>query len=171
MMRHLIMAALLLLPGAALACSPAIRAPSPVPTQGPHCAYSMDLNEIDTVILGGAERAPSGLILQALSDGNGCYARFNLVVHDCAAGQVMVIGTEHFSLMDAAGQDPEVRPGIEIIREAAMAGELATLADLTAASEARGYGVPLVLRPNQSLQFEGQSLPLSCACREAGRGG
>lgn len=169
MMRHLILALFMLAPGAALACSPAIREPSPVPTQGPNCAYGFDLNEIDAVSLGGAERTPSGLFVQALRDGNGCYSRLNLVVHDCAAGQVMVIGTENFSLMDAMERGPDYRPPIEAIRDGAIAGELATLADLSVASEAQGYGTPLVLRPDQSLQFEGQTLPLSCACREAGR--
>lgn len=170
MMRHLIPALVLLAPGAALACSPAIREPSPVPVQGPNCAYGFDLDEIDGVSLGGAERAPSGLLVQALRDGNGCYSRLNLVVHDCAAGQVMVIGTEHFDLMAAMERGPAYSPPIEAIRDGAISGELATLADLAAASAAQGYGTPLVLRPDQSLQFGGQTLPLSCACREARRG-
>lgn len=159
------------LPTGGLACSPAIREPSPVPVQGPNCAYGFDLDEIDGVSLGEAARAPSGLLVQALRDGNGCYSRLNLVVHDCAAGQVMVIGTEHFDLMQAMERGPAHNPPIEAIRDGAISGELATLADLAAASAAQGYGTPLVLRTDQSLRYDRQTLPLSCACRTARGGG
>ncbi len=151
-----------------LACSPALIEPSAVPIQGPGCAYVIHLNEIDAVHLGEAVRAPGGLILQALSEGNGCYARFHLIAHDCAAAQVMVIGAENFSLMEAMGRDPSWRPGIELIREDALAAPGGTLADLRAASLAEGYGEPQVLRPADSLRFGAQTLPLACACREAG---
>jgi hypothetical protein len=161
--------AALLAPGIGHACSPAIQTPSPVPVQGPNCALRLDLNEIDSVFLGEATRIEGGLILQALSDGNGCYARYNLVVHDCAAGQVMVIGTEHFNLMDDMDNGPT---GLERIREAALAPsgprDLAAFAVL---SEAEGYGTPVTMRPNQSLRFGTESLPVACACRTAAQGG
>jgi hypothetical protein len=159
--------------GAALACSPAPFTPSATPVAGPNCALRIDLNEYDIVALGPATRTPSGLIVQELSDGNACYTRFNLVVHDCAAGQVMVIGTEHFDLMRAMEQNPEGRPtGLERIRDAGLAaGGPRDLAGFAALSQAEGYGTPATLRPNQSLRFGDRTLPLSCACREAGRGG
>jgi len=163
------------MPAAASACSPAVRPPSPVPVRGPDCALSVDLNEIDTASLGSAVALGGGLVLQPLIDGNGCYNRQNLLVHDCTAGQVMVIGTEHFALMEAMGRDPDHVHGLERIRVAALAardaGETRTLDDFAAMSRAEGYGEPLVIATRQALQFGDRRLPLDCACRMARRGG
>lgn len=155
----------------ALACSPALFDPAPYPVPGANCALRIDLNEIDQVHLGEAEPLGGGLILQALSEGNGCYARFHLLVHDCGRAQVMVIGAERFNLMEAMGRDPNQRPGLEIIREGALAardrGQVPGFDDFAAQSRAQGYGTPQVLRVNQSLRFDRHRLPLGCACREA----
>jgi hypothetical protein len=153
---------------AALACSPAFRTASVVPQQGPGCTYAVDLDAAANVSLGQTHATPSGLILQPLGRGNGCHSSTDLVVHDCRARQVMIIGTEHFVLMEDFDRDPLDRPRLEVIHDAAMSGELATLADFDAASRAQGFGAPLVLRPEQSLDFQGRRVPLSCACREAG---
>jgi hypothetical protein len=155
--------------GPALACSPGIFTPSAVPVAGPNCALRIDLNEVDSVHLGEATATPAGLILQPLSDGNGCYARFNLLVHDCSAGQVLVIGTEHFNLMADAGNAPT---GLERIRDAALASDgPRDLPGFAALSEAGGYGTPLTLHTSQSLRFGTQTLPVACACREAAQRG
>jgi hypothetical protein len=167
-------AALVLMLGAspALACSPAFIEPSPFPVQGPGCAFSIDLNQTDSVNLGPTARLANGLILQALSEGNGCYSRNHLIVHDCAARAVMVIGAEHFSLMEAMGREAEELSGLEIIRETALAASTAgrPLApeDFTTLSRAQGYGAPQMLRPTDSLRFDRQTVPLGCACRTAG---
>jgi hypothetical protein len=171
--RGIALLALALVPGAALACSPGEFTPSPVPVPGANCALRIDLSPYDSVQLGDAIRTPGGLILQPVGEGNGCYSRTNLLVHDCAAGQVMVIGTEHFDLMRAMEQGPEGRQtGLERIRDAALAaGGPRDLAGFAALSQSEGYGTPVMMRPDQSLRFGNRTLPVACACREARRSG
>lgn len=157
----------------ALACSPGFITPSAVPVAGPNCALRLDLDETDSVSLGETVRTPAGLIVQTLSNGNGCYARFNLLVHDCATGQVMVIGTERFDLMSTLDQrGPPPQTGLERIRARALtAGGPQDLAGFAALSASEGYGDPVVMRTNQSLRFGNRTLPVACACQTAARGG
>jgi len=166
--------ALALASGPALACSPMIRDPAPRPVAGPDCALTIDLDQTDSVSLGAALPLAAGMFLQPLSDGNGCHNRQNLLVHDCAAGRVMVIGTERFDLMDTLGRGPGRPSGLEVIRDRALAaraaGRTTTLDEFAAQSRAQGYGTPLVLATGQRLQYGNRRLPLDCACRTAGRG-
>lgn len=172
----LIAAGLGLLAGPGLACSPApFQTPVGAVVEGPGCGMEMALGAFDAVRLGAAERLRGGLSMQALSEGNGCYARLSLVVHDCTAGRVAVIGPETFDLMASLGQDPAAMTGLESIHNRALdalkSGSVQTLDDFTALSRAQGLGEPQMLGTTESLHFGGQSVPLSCACATARDGG
>jgi len=167
--------AVVLAGGPVLACSPMIIEPASEPRRGPDCALAFDLDETDIVSLGSAVPLSAGMFLQPLSDGNGCYNRQNLLVHDCNAGRVMVIGTEHFSLMESMERGPGRISGLEVIRDLALAahaaGRTQSLDDFAAQSRAQGYGTPLVVATTQRLQYGNRRLPLDCACRTARRSG
>jgi hypothetical protein len=158
---HITGALLALMPVAALACSPAIVSPAPHPVRGEGCALRIDLDAVDAVFLSAVQPLSPSLSIQNLTEGNGCYARLNLVVHDCAARAVMIIGTEHFSLMDA---EPGSSSPLDDLRTAALADGNADLARMAALSEQAGFGAPLQLRPDQALQFGRHRLPLGCVC-------
>lgn len=176
MLRAVLMAAGLGLAAApALACSPAPASPVGVPAEGPGCGYQIALSPFDSVHLGAAERLRGGLSLQALSRGNGCYAQLSLVVLDCAAGRAAVIGPEAFDLMASLGQDPGAMTALESIHNRALdalkSGSVQTLDDFIALSRAQGLGEPQMLGTTEGLHFDGQSVPLSCACATARDGG
>ena len=157
-------------PRIALACSPTIFTPSPVPVQGPACALSVDVNDQQIASLGAATRLSQGMFLQVLDEGSGCHYVQHLVVHDCARDQVMIIGAERWALMQMLeDESDEAESGLDRIRDAALAardaGRPLDMDGFVALSHAHGYGAPQVLRTNQSLRFGRQTMPLSCACR------
>ena len=162
------LAVVAILPRPALACSPAIVTPSPVPVQGPDCALRIDMDEINAASLGAAVALGDGFLMQPLSEGNACYNRQYLLFHDCAARQVMVIGAEDHDVM-LAHEAQGAGSGLERIRETALrvrdAGQRLDMDGLAALSRAEGFGAPQVLRTSQSLRFGGHTMPLSCACR------
>jgi hypothetical protein len=148
-------------PAVAQACSPAMRTPAAQPVRGDACALRIDLDEVNVVSLSAAQGFGAGLSIQKLTQGNACDAALNLVVHDCAAGAVLIIGTEHFALMEAADGAPSP---LDDLRRRALADTGADLARVAALSEQAGFGAPLQLRPDQALQFGRHRLPLGCVC-------
>lgn len=152
---------LALAPAVSQACSPVIVTPAAQPQRGEGCAIRMDLDATNAVRLSAVQPLGARLSIQTLTEGNACDARLNLVVHDCAAREVMIIGTEHFALMEAVPGAPSPLDDLLATAFAEGSPDLARMATL---SEQAGFGAPLRLRPDQALQFGRHRLPLSCVC-------
>ncbi|MCC5954951.1 MAG: hypothetical protein JJU07_02535 [Natronohydrobacter sp.] len=153
----------------ALACMPSEKPLEP-DVRGPDCAFAMDVSRISTVSLSSAEPLGERRYLQTLSDGQVCEGSKNLVVHDCAAGKMLIIGTEFYHAFAMPREDDR---HIHKVREAALKvrdqGIVPDFAMITSLSQAEGFGEPKVLRINQRLQFERRTLRLDCVCRTLDR--
>lgn len=154
-------AALLAMLGApVLACMPVLMVPTAAPVPGEGCSQSHVLTEIRAVGLSPMQDLGNGLIVQDIYDGNACYWEANLLVHDCAAGQMLVIGP------DARSLDTEPRQtGIDRIA-AWMAAEAASpgLQAVAARAGQEGYGAPLQAAVGARLSINGAGLATGCAC-------
>lgn len=149
------------LPGAALACSPALLEPSEVPNTGPDCAINWAVDEIRAVGLSPATDLGGGLVMQHAFDGNACYWDDALLLQDCAAGSAMLVGPDKRVLMDEPRET-----GLDRIR-ATLTGDqgAATLDRVADMARDEGYGAPAALAPGDTLDMNGWPLPTHCACR------
>jgi hypothetical protein len=156
----LLSAALVALAAPALACMPAPMTPTAGPVAGEGCSQSHVLTEIRAVGLSPMQVLAGGLVLQDLYDGNGCYWEANLVVTDCAAGQMLVIGPDARDLQTEPRQT-----GIDRIA-AWLEGQGAGV-DLTAVAARavqEGYAAPLQAAVGARLSINGAGVATGCAC-------
>ena len=147
-----------LLPAAALACSPAPFTPSAMPVVGEACEFTTFLGEYRAVGLSAITATAGGLYLQDIFDGNACYWEADLLIQDCAAGQMLVIGPDMRDLM----HEPR-ETGIDRIT-ARVEAEALTLDQIEAMARAEGYETHLRLAAGARLSVNGDGLPTRCAC-------
>ena len=150
--------AALMAPGAALACSPVLFTPSETPVYGEGCQIVTYVDEIRAVGLSEVVNPGHGLVRQDIFDGNGCYWEADLLVQDCAAGQMLVIGPDNRDLMSEPQQT-----GIDRLVAAMDAGGV-TLDQLEAMARAEGYAATLRLATGTRLSVNGHGVPSNCAC-------
>gem|GEM_PF-6824521 len=140
------------------ACSPVLFTPSQMPEVGEDCAFVTYLTEIRAVGLSSITVTAGGLYRQDIFDGNACYWESDLLVQDCAAGQMLVIGQDDRSLM----QEPR-ETGIDRI-VARIDAEALTLDQIEALARAEGYETRLRLAAGARLSVNGEGLPTRCGC-------
>jgi len=159
-MRAVLLALLTLVPVPALACSPVLFTPSETPVYGERCAIVTHVDPIRAVGLSSLTDLGQGLAYQDIFDGNACYWEANLLVHDCSAGEILVIGEDNRALMTEPRET-----GIDRIVEAMQsAGTPMTLDALSAMAEAEGYATRLRLTAGTRLSVNGHGVPTNCAC-------
>lgn len=156
--RLLLAAIASLAPSAALACSPAPFTPSAMPVVGEACEFTTYLTEYRAVGLSAITTTAGGLYRQDIFDGNACYWELDLLIQDCAAGQMLVIGPDHRDLMT----EPR-NTGIDRIT-ARIDAEALTLDQIEALAVAEGYETHLRLAAGTRLSVNGDGLPTRCAC-------
>ena len=145
-------------PAAALACSPMPFTPSEMPVIGADCAFTSYLTEYRAVGLSEITVSAGGLYRQDIFDGNACYWEANLLIQDCAAGRMLVIGPDMRDLM----HEPRTT-GIDRI-VARMDTEELDLDQITELARAEGYETRLRLRTGARLSVNGHGLPTRCGC-------
>lgn len=150
------------LPGAALACNIVPIVPSATPERRANCSYTHLVSEIRAVRLSEAVDLGGGFVLQYALDGNACYHERNIVLHDCAARDLVVVGPERADYP----WDPEP-PMFDIqerIQTEAEAGQPMTLTALTELAQSHGYADTLRVSVGTRLSINGYSVPSNCAC-------
>lgn len=159
-MRAVLLSLLTLAPVPALACSPVLFTPSETPVYGERCAIVTHVDPIRAVGLSALTDLGRGFAFQDVFDGNACYWEANLLVHDCASGEMLVIGEDDRALMTEPRQT-----GIDRITEAMQsAGATLSLDALSAMAEAEGYATRLRVPAGTRLSVNGHGVPTSCAC-------
>lgn len=156
--RKLLALCLLLSPGASLACSPVPFTPSAMPVLGEACEFTTFLGEYRAVGLSAITATAGGFYRQDIFDGNACYWEADLLIQDCAAGQMLVIGPDMRDLM----HEPR-ETGIDRIT-ARIDAEALTLDQIEALAVAEGYETHLRLAAGTRLSVNGDGLPTRCAC-------
>jgi hypothetical protein len=137
--------------------------PSPQPVQGAGCSYYHILTESRSVGLSEAVDLGSGLVLHHATDGNACYREWNLVLHDCTARELVVVGPDRADYLPADSGASMYALFARIEAEAA-AGRPMTLDALTDAAVASGYAPPLRVPVGTTLSINGHRVPTACAC-------
>lgn len=150
--------ALTLAAAPALACSPMPFTPSEMPEVGEACAFVTYLTEYRAVGLSEILVTAGGLYRQDIFDGNGCYWEANLLIQDCAAGQMLVIGPDMRDLM----HEPR-ETGIDRI-VARIDVESLTLDQIADLARSEDYETRLRLDAGARLSVNGQGLPTRCGC-------
>jgi hypothetical protein len=152
----------------ALACSIAPHTPSDVAERGANCSAMWRPDEYRSVGLMPARNIGQGFVLQAASDGNGCYAEVYEVVTDCNLGEALTIGPHNFDLMSAM-ENPQAVPPLEQvsrrIEAAAKAGTPMSLEAIEVVAAEAGLETRLRLGSGDRLNLNGQRMALGCACR------
>ncbi len=144
--------------GVAQACSPVGFTPSEMPEVGEACAFTTYLTETRAVGLSEITVTAGGLYRQDIFDGNGCYWEANLLIQDCAAGQMLVIGPDMRDLM----HEP-IETGIDWI-VARIDVEDLSLDQIADLARREGYETRLRLAAGARLSVNGQGLPTRCGC-------
>jgi len=152
--------------GPALACSPSVHTPSEVPQNGPSCSVTWFPDEIRSIGLGPARDLGKGYVGQIAADGNGCYSEINFVLMDCKKGEVLVIGPDNFDLTARSENKAPVPFEVVLkdIETAATGGIPLTLDAVAARAETAGLETRLRVRTTDAINFNGQSIGLTCAC-------
>ncbi|NKX44355.1 hypothetical protein [Roseicyclus persicicus] len=146
---------------AALACMPVPLEVTAGPVAGEGCSQSQVLDEYRAVGLSSVTAAAGGLLMQDIYDGNACYLEANLLVIDCAAGQMLVIGPDQRSL------ETEPREtGIDRIAAwLGTEGPAPGFDEIAARAMREGYDAPLRAAAGARLSINGAGVDTTCACR------
>lgn len=155
--------ALALAPAAARACSPVPFTPSATPERGEACAYYRYLTEIRAVGLSPATDLGGGFVLQHATDGNACYHEWNLVLYDCTAGELAVIGPARDDYFPENSGAP-MRAVYDRLEAEAAAGHPMSLDAASELGHAQGFGAALRVRAGTRLAINGYTVPTDCAC-------
>ena len=161
-MKAILASMLLLTPGAALACSIVEYTPSNGPVREASCAYTYYVDTARAVGLSEASDLGGGIVMQHATDGNACYYEWNIVLHDCTAREVLVIGPARADYpLDPLPPMFGIAERIEAAAEAGRPPNLETLAGMAAAV---GYGHGLRVPVGTRLSINGYTVPSDCAC-------
>lgn len=148
--------------GAALACSIIDFTPSDGPVRGAACSHTYYVSTSRAVGLSEASDLGGGLVVQHATDGNACYREWNIVLHDCTAREVLVIGPARADY--PWDPEPPMFALFERIEAAAAAGRPLSLDALAGLASAAGYGNALRVPVGTRLSINGYQVPSDCAC-------
>jgi hypothetical protein len=152
----------------AVACSLAPHTPSDVAERGADCSAIWRPDEYRSVGLMPARNLGQGFILQAASDGNGCYAEVYEVVIDCNRAEAVAIGPHQFDLMAAMADPDAVAPLEQVSRKVGVAAKAGTPMSLEVVEQAAadaGLQTRLRLGRRDLLNLNGRRIALDCGCR------
>jgi hypothetical protein len=147
----------------AIACSIVDMTPSDQPMRGANCSYYHIATTIRAVGLSEAVDLGGGFVIQHATDGNACYREWNIVVHDCNARSLVVVGPAR----DDYGPEQAEVPMYDIfnrIESDAAAGHPMSLAALTSLADSYGYAGTLRTAVGTRLSINGYNVPSDCAC-------
>jgi hypothetical protein len=145
------------------ACSIVDMTPSDQPVRGQNCSYTHIPTTIRAVGLSEAVDLGGGFVLQHATDGNACYREWNIIVHDCNQGSLVVVGPARADYGDEA--PVPMYDIFERIQSDAAAGRPMSLDSLTSLATSLGYSGTLQVPVGTRLSINGYSVPSDCACR------
>ncbi len=147
----------------ATACSIGEMTPSDQPQRGADCSYHHIPTTIRAVGLSAAVDLGGGFVLQHATDGNACYREWNIVVHDCNVGSLVVVGPTRadYGSEDVAAPMYDI---LERIESNARAGRPMSLDALAGLARSNGYSDTLQVRVGTRLSINGYTVPSDCAC-------
>ncbi len=147
----------------AIACSIGDMTPSDQPQRGASCGYYHIPTTIRAVGLSEAVDLGGGFVLQHATDGNACYNEWNIVVHDCNVGSLVVVGPTRADY----GAEVVAAPMYDILERVesdARAGRPMSLDALVGLARSNGYSDTLQVPVGTRLSINGFSVPTDCAC-------
>ena len=160
--------ALTLSAGLAEACSATAGVPSNVPVHGSACSVSTQVEEYRSVRLTRATDLGRGFVRQNITDGGGCGYENNLIVHDCGADRLLVVGWEMFDVMDSLtpnSPQPALERITDRIDQAAQGGSPLTLSAIAGLARSERLPTALELAGGTRVSINGHGVSTSCACQ------
>lgn len=154
---------LVLTPAVARACSPVLFTPSAIPERGEACSYYRYLTEIRAVGLSTASDLGGGYVIQHATDGNACYHEWNIVLFDCTARELAVIGPARDDYFPENSGAP-MRAVYDRLEAEAAAGHPMSLDAASDLGRAQGFGAALRVPVGTRLAINGYNVPTDCAC-------